>query len=81
MGGALGWVVMGCDVVNGGGEASDGGGPKITSSTGVEGNRMHCTVLCPDRCDRSNWQKAPGCLKRQFRFACLMGEQLYQSWP
>ena len=37
MGGALGSAVMGCDVVNGGGEASEGGGPKIISLTGVEG--------------------------------------------
>ena len=61
MGGALGSAVTGCDVVNGGGKASDGGGPKIISLRGValRGNRMCCTPLCPDRRDCSYWQNAP----------------------
>jgi hypothetical protein len=37
MGGALDSAATGCDVVNGGGEASDGGAAKVISSTGVEG--------------------------------------------
>ena len=37
MGGALGSAVTGCDVVNGGGEASDNGAAKVILSTGVEG--------------------------------------------
>ena len=37
MGGASGSAVTGCDVVNGGGEASDNGAAKVILSTGVEG--------------------------------------------
>ena len=37
MGGALSLAVTGCDVVNGGGEASDGGAVMVVSSTGVDG--------------------------------------------
>ena len=58
MGGALDSVEWGA-TLKGGGEASDGGGPKVVSPTGVEGNRMRCTLFCPDRCDRSNWEKGP----------------------
>ena len=72
MGGALGSAVTGCDIVNGGGKASDGGEPKVFSLRGIgpRGNR-HRTLLCPDRCDRSYWQKAPRSLEQQFRFACV----------
>ena len=37
MGGALSSAVMGCNVVNGGGEALDNGAAKVILSTGVEG--------------------------------------------
>ena len=61
MGGALGSAVTGRDAVNGSGEASDDGVPKIFSLRGValRGNGMHCTLLCPDQCDCLYWQKAP----------------------
>ena len=63
MGGALGSAVTGCDVVNGGGEASDNGAAKVILSTGVEGesdpSRIHWALRCLDRRHRSHWQKAP----------------------
>ena len=37
MGGALSSAVTGCDIVNGGEEASDGGAVMVVSSTGVDG--------------------------------------------
>jgi hypothetical protein len=79
-GGALDSAVTGCDVVSGGGEASDGSGAKVFSLTGVEGSRMRWS-LCLDRCDWSHWQKGRSSRQQQFRPPCLMGEQLHLSWP
>jgi hypothetical protein len=46
MSGALSSAVTGCDVVNGGGEASDDGAAKVISSIGVERRGVGCIGVC-----------------------------------